>query len=92
MARVTVQDCLTRIPNRFELVLAAAKRARLLQQGAQSMVSQGNHKSTVIALREIAAGDVTVGILEDGSVAIVASEVKTEEVANPVSGETGESD
>jgi DNA-directed RNA polymerase subunit omega len=56
MARVTVEDCLEHIPNRFELVLAATRRARKLAQGAEPLLIWENDKPTVMALREIAAG------------------------------------
>jgi DNA-directed RNA polymerase subunit omega len=56
MARITVEDCLTNVDNRFELVLTATKRARQIANGADSLVPEGNDKPTVIALREIAAG------------------------------------
>lgn len=57
MARVTVEDCVKQIPNRFELVLEATKRARRLTSGAaQSVLEWENDKPTVLALREIAAG------------------------------------
>jgi len=57
MARITVEDCVDIIKNRFDLVLVAAKRARQLSSGAvESFVPWGNHKATVLALREIAAG------------------------------------
>lgn len=57
MARVTVQDCLAHVENRFELVLVAAKRARQLEMGAMDAnVEWENDKPTVVALREIAAG------------------------------------
>lgn len=57
MARVTVEDCVKQVPNRFELVLIAAKRARRLTTGAaQPCLDWENDKSTVLALREIAAG------------------------------------
>ena len=61
MARVTVEDCLQYVENRFDLVLKAAKRAHMLELGgADPMVPRDNDKPTVIALREIAAGyDVT---------------------------------
>ncbi|MFW0094378.1 MAG: DNA-directed RNA polymerase subunit omega [Coxiella endosymbiont of Haemaphysalis qinghaiensis] len=61
MARVTVEDCLQYVENRFDLVLKAAKRAHTLELGgADPMVPRDNDKPTVIALREIAAGyDVT---------------------------------
>lgn len=54
MARITVEDCLQHVDNRFELVLIASKRARQLMQGASPRVKPDNDKSTVIALREIA--------------------------------------
>lgn len=57
MARVTVEDCVQQVPNRFELVLIAAKRARKLSTGAaQACLDWENDKATVLALREIAAG------------------------------------
>jgi DNA-directed RNA polymerase subunit omega len=59
MARITVQDCLQRIPNRFELVLAGAQRAKQLLKGAPPLVESDN-KEVVTALREIAAGKVTL--------------------------------
>ena len=54
MARVTVDDCLKRIPNRFQMTLAAAHRARQLANGATPLVEPENDKPTVIALRELA--------------------------------------
>ena len=60
MARVTVQDCLTKVDNRFQLVSVAAKRARQLERGAEPTVSRNRaSKSTVIALREIAKGEIS---------------------------------
>ncbi len=59
MARVTVEDCLEKIPNRFELVLAAARRARQLLKGARPLVESDN-KEVVTALREIAASQVVL--------------------------------
>jgi DNA-directed RNA polymerase subunit omega len=56
MARITVEDCLDRIDNRFEMVLTATKRARQIANGADPLVEEQNDKPTVIALREIAAG------------------------------------
>ena len=58
MARITIEDCLQKIPNRFELTLAAANRARLLSTGAQPLIDPDRDKPTVIALREIAAGKI----------------------------------
>jgi DNA-directed RNA polymerase subunit omega len=60
MARVTVEDCVERIPNRFELVLLAARRARDIRAGAPLTVEKDNDKNPVIALREIA--DATIDI------------------------------
>ena len=54
MARVTVEDCVRMVPNRFELVLLAAQRARDIRSGAELAVEQDNDKNAVIALREIA--------------------------------------
>jgi DNA-directed RNA polymerase subunit omega len=59
MARITVEDCLEQIPNRFELVLGAARRAKQLLKGARPLVESDN-KEVVTALREIAAGKVSV--------------------------------
>jgi len=65
MARVTVEDCLGAVDNRFELVLVAAKRARQLARGtADPMLPWENDKPTVMALREIAAGHVSRDILK----------------------------
>jgi DNA-directed RNA polymerase subunit omega len=58
MARITVDDCMKLIPNRFELTLAATYRARQLTNGATPQVEPDRDKPTVIALREIAAGKV----------------------------------
>ena len=64
MARVTVEDCLENVANRFELVMVASKRARQLATGGRDpMVQEESDKPTVIALREIADGFVTSEIL-----------------------------
>ncbi len=65
MARITVEDCLEKIDNRFQLVLIATKRARQLEKGAAPMVDPDNDKFTVIALREIAAGFIKEDILDE---------------------------
>lgn len=65
MARITVEDCSDKIPNMFQLVLVAAKRARQLANGAEAMVEWENDKPTVVALREIAEGYITESILEE---------------------------
>ena len=59
MARVTVEDCLDNVDNRFDLVLVAAKRARQITMGREPLVDWENDKPTVVALREIAEGLVT---------------------------------
>jgi DNA-directed RNA polymerase subunit omega len=59
MARVTIEDCLEHVENRFKLVLLAGARARQLSHGATEFVPRGKDKDTVVALREIAAGHVT---------------------------------
>lgn len=65
MARVTVEDCLERVDNRFELVLMAAKRARQIAMGADPRVALENDKPTVLALREISDGEIGREILDD---------------------------
>jgi DNA-directed RNA polymerase subunit omega len=91
MARITVEDCLQKIDNQFDLVLTAAKRARRLANGAEPLVEVENDKPTVIALREIAAGLINDEILaqmaepvED----ILSSEAAEELLANtPIPGQ-----
>ncbi len=64
MARITVEECIGRIPNHFDLTLTAARRARQLENGTTPLVDDIRHnKPTVTALREIAAGQVGVEIL-----------------------------
>lgn len=66
MARITVEDCLENVENRFELVMIASRRARQLQTGGKDpMVPQDNDKPTVVALREIAAGFINKSILAE---------------------------
>lgn len=66
MARVTVEDCLDNVANRFELVMVASKRAReIAVRGAQPHVEWENDKPTVVALREIAQGFVNAKILNE---------------------------
>lgn len=64
MARLTIEDCLHSIDNRYDLVLLAAKRARQLAFGAEPLVVEQNDKPTVVALREIADGLVTTENIE----------------------------
>ncbi len=77
MARVTVEDCLDHVDNRFELVLLASKRARQLVAGKESTLEWENDKPTVLALREISKGNITVKILED----MAAEEKRAREAA-----------
>ncbi len=65
MARVTVEDSLAQVNNRFDLILIASKRARNISMGAEPMVSDDNDKPTVIALREIADGLIGEDILQE---------------------------
>lgn len=73
MARITVEDCLEQVENRFQLVLIATKRARQLAGGAEPMVDRDNDKNTVIALREIAEGLVTAKILDEDDTPIATN-------------------
>jgi len=75
MARITVEDCLEKIDNRFELVLTATKRARQIVNGAEPLVEEENDKPTVIALREIAAG-----LINAESVDLLQAELEAAEV------------
>lgn len=65
MARVTVEDCLQNVDNLFNLVLLAAQRARRIANGAEPTVPWENDKATVVALREIAAGNITPEMLRE---------------------------
>ena len=65
MARITVEDCLHTVDNLFDLVLLAAKRSRRLVNGAEARVDWENDKPTVVALREIAEGKVTIDLLSE---------------------------
>jgi len=91
MARVTVEDCVEKLPNRFELVMVAAQRARKIGSGAALTLDRDNDKNPVVALREIA--DVTVN-LEDlkeeiirNNQRIIALEDDDEEVIDLMDGE-----
>lgn len=75
MARITVEDCLENIDNRFELVLTATKRARQIGHGAEPMVEEENDKPTVIALREIADG-----LIDSQNVDVLQAEIEAAEV------------
>jgi len=82
MARITVEDCLDKIDNRFELVLTATKRARQVAHGADPLVPEENDKPTVIALREIAEG-----IIDTQRVDVLQAEIEAAEVFDSVAEE-----
>lgn len=65
MARITVEDCLQNVDNLFQLVVLASQRARRLANGAEATVPLENDKPTVVALREIAAGNITPEMLRE---------------------------
>lgn len=68
MARVTVEDCIEKIPNRFDLVLTAAQRARAIQKGELLTIDRDNDKNPVVALREIAAESIDTMRVQDAIV------------------------
>ena len=65
MARITVEDCLTKVESRFELVILAARRAKMIMKGATPLV-ESNNRPIVAALREVAAGKVGFRVLREG--------------------------
>jgi DNA-directed RNA polymerase subunit omega len=81
MARVTVEDCLGKVENRFQLVLVATKRARQLANGVQPLVDWENDKPTIVALREIAEGLIDASILDEPLYPVMEEEETEEENA-----------
>jgi DNA-directed RNA polymerase subunit omega len=79
MARVTVEDCVDKIPNRFELLLIAAHRARMLGNGAHMTVEPENDKNAVVALREIAANTVSANDLRESVIHSIQKQVEIDE-------------
>lgn len=79
MARVTVEDCVQRIPNRFDLVMIAAQRGRNIGAGASLTVDRDNDKNAVVALREIAEGTVDLKELENNLIQSLQKVVEVEE-------------
>ncbi|MAV49749.1 MAG: DNA-directed RNA polymerase subunit omega [Hyphomonadaceae bacterium] len=65
MARITVEDCVERVPNRFDLILLAAQRARMIREGSPMTVERDNDKDPVIALREIADHNVDLKLVKE---------------------------
>lgn len=82
MARVTVEDCLGSVLNRFELVLLASKRARQISYGKEPMVGWENDKPTVVALREIAEGKINFDVVEQLNAEPEETAEQTEAVEN----------
>ena len=80
MARVTVEDCIDKIPNRYDLVMVAAQRARDISSGAPLCVERDNDKNSVVALREIAENRVSI---EDLQKSLVMGQQKYVEVEEP---------
>ncbi len=79
MARVTVEDCVIKIPNRFELVLLAAQRARDMASGAQPTLDRDNDKNPVVALREIAADSIALDGLQNNLIKGMQKHVEIDE-------------
>src|SRR5215510_9856701 len=79
MARVTVEDCVDKVQNRFELVLLAAYRAREIKKGSHIMIEAENDKNAVIALREIAEKTIAPGDAREGLIHSMQSNVEIDE-------------
>jgi DNA-directed RNA polymerase subunit omega len=79
MARVTVEDCIDKVPNRFELVLLAGHRARMVSQGAPITVDRDNDKNPVVALREIADETIVVDDLREEVIHSMQMHVEVDE-------------
>lgn len=79
MARVTVEDCIKKVENRFDLILMAAHRARLIANGADITVPRDNDKNPVVALREIGAGTLSPDDLEEDLIHSLQSYVEVDE-------------
>jgi DNA-directed RNA polymerase subunit omega len=79
MARVTVEDCIDKVENRFELVILASHRARLLSSGSQLTVDRDNDKNPVVALREIAETSISPGDLKEDLIHSLQKYVEVDE-------------
>ncbi|MDA1099047.1 MAG: DNA-directed RNA polymerase subunit omega [Proteobacteria bacterium] len=79
MARVTVEDCIDKVPNRFELVLIAAGRARQISAGAELTVPEDRDKQSVIALREIAEETISADTLRDNVIQTMQRHIEVDE-------------
>lgn len=91
MARVTVEDCILKIPNRFDLVLVASQRTREISSGAQLTVDRDNDKNPVVSLREIADETVSIEVLREslikGHQKVIEVEEDEEEMIDLMEGE-----
>ncbi len=79
MARVTVEDCILQIPNRFDLVMVAAQRAREISAGSQIAVERDNDKNPVVALREIADAGIDVPVVTNNLIAGLQRHIENDE-------------
>jgi DNA-directed RNA polymerase subunit omega len=79
MARVTVEDCIDKVENRFELVLLAAHRARMVSSGSQITIDRDNDKNPVVALREIAERTISPGDLKEDLIHSLQKYVEVDE-------------
>ena len=80
MARVTVEDCVTKVPNRFELVMIASQRARDISAGSAVTIDRDNDKNPVVALREIADSTINLADLEEALIKGLQNYVEMDEV------------
>lgn len=92
MARVTVEDCIIKVPNRFDLVMLAAQRARDISSGAALTIERDNDKNPVVALREIADSTIDLEAASDALVQGLRKHVETEEPVEEGSFGTGDTD
>jgi len=84
MARVTVEDCVDKIENRFELVLLAGHRARQISSGGEITIARDNDKNPVVALREIAEETLSPGDLEEDLIHSLQKQVEVDEPENEI--------
>ena len=80
MARVTVEDCVTKVPNRFELVMVASQRARDISAGSAITIDRDNDKNPVVALREIADSTVNLDDLEESLIKSLQNHIEIDQV------------
>jgi DNA-directed RNA polymerase subunit omega len=93
MARVTIEDCIDKLPNRFELVLLAGHRARLVSQGAPLTIDRDNDKDPVVALREIASETINKDDLREEFIHAMQKHVEIDEAEEtdvPLLGQSGD--